>query len=88
MVSLRVGMSEVTLCCVVFCVGFFVDINRKMGDYINVDDDDYGDLFITQSSSGGNAISLEENDGKRGFSDVVYSDISDDENDGAQGKGR
>ena len=44
-------------------------------------DDDYGDLFITQSSSSDNLVSLEDNNDYRTVKDEKYSDISDFEDD-------
>ena len=44
-------------------------------------DDDYGDIFITQSSSSDNVVSLEENNEYRTVKDEKYSDISDFEDD-------
>ena len=52
-----------------------------MADYYEFEDDDFGDMFITQSAPSDNCVSLEE-DGENVFKSVKdpqYSDISDDE---------
>ena len=52
----------------------------EMANFSLMEDDDYGDIFITQSSSVRNIVSLEENDAGEVLKDPKYSDISDDEN--------
>ena len=50
------------------------------------DEEDYGDIFITQSSFSNkmeDIVSLEENDGFKTVNDPRYSDVSDFEDDGA-----
>ena len=48
----------------------------KLGDF---DADDYGDMFITQSSNESKAVSLEDNDNvaSKSILSAEYSDISD-----------
>ena len=42
-------------------------------------EEDYGSLFLTQSSGSGNVVSLEENYGDKVVKSDKYSDISEDE---------
>ena len=46
-----------------------------------LDDDDYGDIFITQEPSASNVVSLEENNDFQLVKNPQYSDISDVEDD-------
>ena len=61
-----------------------------MAEFNGFEDDDYGDLFITQSSNSGNedgVVSLEEKDEFRSVLDPNYSDVSDfEEQDEAIGR--
>ena len=49
-------------------------------------DDDFGDMFITQSSNNGNVVSLEDNDEEKGIPEAHYSDISDFEDDAMENR--
>ena len=59
----------------------FVRLIWNYGHFSMCDDDDYGDLFITQEPST-SVVSLEDNGEYRTVKDVNYSDISDDDTDG------
>ena len=62
--------------CVSFVSSFFVYF-RVMATFNVLDEDDYGDIFITQEPSDSNIVSLEDNS----LMDAKYSDISDFEED-------
>ena len=70
--------------CMIVVWGVF--ICYEMANFSMFDEEDYGDLFITQSSFSSkdeNVVSLEENDGFKSVLDPKYSDISDFEDDSA-----
>ena len=50
-----------------------------MEDYLMDDDEDYHDIFITQTPRNDNVVSLEDNDKFMSMRDDKYSDISDTE---------
>ena len=57
-----------------------------MANFSMFEDDDFGDLFITQtprSEGSNNVVSLEEIDGFKSVKDPQYSDISDVDEDEA-----
>ena len=57
-----------------------------MANFDMFDDDDYGDIFITQESRNSGIVSLEDNDEFKSVLDPKYSDISEDEDDGFDGR--
>ena len=52
-----------------------------MATFSMFDDEDYGDLFITQEPSD-RVVSLEDSDAYKTVKDPQFSDILDDEKDG------
>ena len=50
-----------------------------MENYLMDDDEDYRDIFITQTPRNDNVVSLEDNDKFMSVRDDKYSDISDTE---------
>ena len=50
-----------------------------MEDYFMEEDDDYRELFITQTPTSNNVVSLEDNEEFRSVKDDKYLDISDAE---------
>ena len=50
-----------------------------MEDYLMDDDEDYHDIFITQTPRNDNVVSLEDNDKFMSVRDDKYSNISDAE---------
>ena len=68
-----------------FSVVLYVVISsRKMANFSVFEDEDFEDIFLTQSSSGGDnsaIVSLEENEGFRSILDPNFSDISDVDDD-------
>ena len=52
-----------------------------MAEFNLWDDEDYDNIFITQSSNSENPVSLEESSQVECLKDDKYSDISDDEQD-------
>ena len=76
--SLRVWLCDRV--DVLYVCEFCVATIGIMANFSLLDDDDYGDLFLTQRSSQ-NAVSLEENMEFKTVHNSDYSDISDTEQD-------
>ena len=56
-----------------------MDYFNEMEDLSDFEDDNYGGMFITQSSNEDRVVSLEDADGNKCILDPKYSDISDAE---------
>ena len=68
----------------VVCSSFYVTLecfSRKMANFSVMDDEEYCDMFLTQSSSKMELVSLEEKEEENVFKSADYSDISDAEED-------
>ena len=71
------------MCENVFCGVIFMLFLLNMANFNILDDDDYRDLFITQTPRQ-ETVSLEEVDEFKTVFDPKYSDILDEENDGLE----
>ena len=59
----------------------FLCVFRVMATFSVLDDDDYGNIFITQEARSDNVVSLEESSNFKSVLDAKYSDILDFEED-------
>ena len=68
--------EDVRSCCLCFAK---IVANRIMASYNMFDDEDYDEIFLTQSGDGDKCVSLEEDMEYKTVHDPQYSDILDND---------